>query len=68
VLACSAKDSFAERICSSRAARSSGIILRSTSACICEARASVQSCWMRASLWTVIHVKLFEHETVWRYS
>lgn len=46
---CPAKDSFAKRTCSSRAALSSGMI-RSTSASVFAASASVQSWWMRDSV------------------
>ncbi len=49
MLACDASETFAKRMCSSRAARSSGII-RSTSICVLAAIALVQSCWMRTSV------------------
>jgi len=49
VLACSSSESFARRICSARAARSSGRI-RSTSAFVVAARISLQSRWRRTSV------------------
>jgi hypothetical protein len=49
VLACPPRESFAKLICSSSAARSSRTI-RSTSACVLTSRATVESCWIRASV------------------